>query len=81
MYICIKSTKLIIGKQIINKNCVNRTNLHGMKRSDGDDDSGASKRRRAVGLQCFSKRFSYSGLNILFPDICDVAAVLIPFLA
>lgn len=40
------------------------TYLHGMKRSDGDDDSGASKRRRAVGLQCFNKRFLYSGLNM-----------------
>jgi hypothetical protein len=38
--------------------------LHGIKRSDGDDDSGAAKRRRAVGLQCLSKRFLYSGLNI-----------------
>lgn len=45
-----------------------RTNLHGMKRSEGDDDSGAAKRRRAVGLQCLSKRFSYSGLNIFFPN-------------
>lgn len=38
--------------------------LHGIKRSDGDDDSGAAKRRLAVGLQCLSKRFLYSGLNI-----------------
>ena len=38
--------------------------LHGIKRSDGDEDSGAAKRRLAVGLQCWSKRFLYSGLNI-----------------
>lgn len=42
------------------------TNRHGMNRSDGEDDSGAVNRRRAVGLQCLSKRFSYSGLNISY---------------
>lgn len=40
------------------------TYLHGMNRSEGDEDSGALNRRRAVGLQCLSNRFSYSGLNI-----------------
>lgn len=39
--------------------------LHGMNLSDGDDESAVENNRLAVGLQCFNKRFSYSGLNIL----------------
>lgn len=41
------------------------THRQGMNRSEGEEDSGAENRRRAVGLQCFKRRFSYSGLNIL----------------
>lgn len=40
-----------------------------MNRSDGDDDSGLSKRRRALGLNPLSRRFSYSGLNMIYDFI------------
>lgn len=59
----IYSTKNIVWKlEMMMYVCVY---LHGIKRSDGDDDSGAANSLLAVGLQCFNKRFLYSGLNIL----------------
>lgn len=67
-YICVNNLLLIVNIYIYFIDYY----LHGINLSEGDDDSGKSKRRRALGLQCLSNRFSYSGLNMMMNFYCNL---------